>query len=199
INLAAESLYPVPSRVEMIQAMREASIQANQKGSMLLARYWEDHPDLASPTGGAEGDASFTTYAVQMEVDRLTQPVFDHFEAQIASQEAVVNRFRFLSPAILAQKALNDISGTGVDRYRGFRASFDRFLTAWQDFFFRRISERALISSQELDSLPKFSYPDEPSGAILGRVLPAFAGLLIPVVAIGLYANRRLRNYPVAG
>ncbi len=49
-NLVATMSYPVPSRVEMIQAMREASDVANKSGSKLLAAYYEDHPELA--TGG---------------------------------------------------------------------------------------------------------------------------------------------------
>jgi ABC-2 type transport system permease protein len=199
INLLAESLYPVPSRVEMIQAMREASIQATQKGSTLLARYWEDHPDLASPSNSSAPDASFATYAVQMEVDRLTEPVFAHFESQIAAQQGVVNRFRFSSPAILAQNALNDISGTGVARYRDFRRAFDGFLTEWQDYFFRRISQRALVSSQDLARMPKFSYPDESVGTIVARLLAALAGILALVAGIGAYSIYRLARYPIAG
>jgi ABC-2 type transport system permease protein len=40
------TVYPVPSRVEMINATREASSAATAKGSQLLAKYTEDHPEL---------------------------------------------------------------------------------------------------------------------------------------------------------
>jgi ABC-2 type transport system permease protein len=199
INLIAETLYPVPSRVEMIQAMREASNQATQRGSMLLARYYEDHPDLASPGAGVSApDAAITTYAVQMEVDRLTKPIFDHFEAQTAAQQAVVNRFRFLSPAILAQNGLNDVSGTGMERYRQFRAEFDDFLTSWQGYFFRRISQKTLVSSADLDHLPQFVFRDEHADAIALRVGIGLSGLALATAIAAVFSMWRLARYSVA-
>ena len=39
LNLGAAVLYPVPSRVEMVQAVREASDAATAEGSRLLAKY----------------------------------------------------------------------------------------------------------------------------------------------------------------
>ena len=43
---------------------------------MILARYYEDHPDLAAANGMLKGaDFASTTYAVQFEMDRVTQPV----------------------------------------------------------------------------------------------------------------------------
>ena len=47
-NLLSTTVFPVPSRVEMIQAVRVASDEANAAGSTLLARYYEDHPELAT-------------------------------------------------------------------------------------------------------------------------------------------------------
>jgi ABC-2 type transport system permease protein len=50
LNMAATTAYPVPSRVEMIQAMRIASDDATEEGSKLLARYYEDHPNWRPTT-----------------------------------------------------------------------------------------------------------------------------------------------------
>jgi ABC-2 type transport system permease protein len=47
-NVLATTTYPVPSRVEMIQAVREASDAATAEGSKLLSKYYEDHPELAA-------------------------------------------------------------------------------------------------------------------------------------------------------
>ena len=47
INIAAGLLHPLPSRVQMITAQREASNEAVNRRSELLARYLEDHPEMA--------------------------------------------------------------------------------------------------------------------------------------------------------
>lgn len=49
INLVATTLYPVPSRVEFITAMRGESDEAERKGSQLLGKYLQDHPELGNP------------------------------------------------------------------------------------------------------------------------------------------------------
>ena len=40
--------YPVPSRVQMIQAIRTASDSAMAEGFRVLARYYKDHPELVT-------------------------------------------------------------------------------------------------------------------------------------------------------
>ena len=58
VNIAAGLLHPLPSRVEMITAQREASNDAVNRRSELLARYLEDHPEMA---GGVVADESCPT------------------------------------------------------------------------------------------------------------------------------------------
>ena len=199
VNLLAATLYPVPSRVEMIQAMRDASTQASQKGSMILARYYEDHPDLVTATGASKKtDYASTTYAVQLEVDRVTQPVIAEFDAQVNRQQAFVDRFRFLSPAILTQAALNDISGTGIARYRHFLHLFDKFLSRWQSFFFARVFQQVLFKSADLATFPRFTYRDEPTETMILRVLVNLAGVLALTVVVSLWTARRLSRFSVA-
>ncbi|MEW6737879.1 MAG: ABC transporter permease, partial [Acidobacteriota bacterium] len=51
LNVAATTIYQMPSRVEMIQAMRRASTEASNKGSQLLTKYYEDHPEFVPANG----------------------------------------------------------------------------------------------------------------------------------------------------
>ncbi len=198
INGIAEALYPVPSRVEMIQAMREASRTVTNQGSTLLAKYFEDHPEMAPAVTGANAeDASSITYQIQIKVDAITRPVLDHFDDQITRQQAFTDRFRILSPAILTQLALNDISGTGIARYRHFVAGADQFLTAWKNYFFPRIFRRVNIAPAEVANLPRYAWKDEPFAQVSGRTLTAIAGVLAPTLLLALFAARRLRRYPV--
>lgn len=199
LNVAVTSVYPVPSRVEMVQAMRRASAEATAKGSQLLAKYMEDHPELAS---GGQVDANdfFTKrIAVDSETERLVQPVLDHFDRQVLGQQTLVDRFRFLSPAIATQAALNDIAGASAARYRHFLAQVDEFHQSWRAYFNPRIVQKAQLQPADYDRFPTFTFREESTGAVAQRVLLGLLGLLLPGLAIGWFGLRALRRYSLAG
>jgi ABC-2 type transport system permease protein len=197
-NLAATALYPVPSRVEMIQAVRVASDEASSKGSTLLARYYEDHPELAS--GGAEqamNDFNVIRIAVDADVEQRVRPVITRFEQQLARQQAMIDRLRFLSPAILMQGALSDIAGTGSARHNHFLAQVDRFHAQWRGFIVPLIFQKARLTG--FDAVPAFTYTEEQVGSVVQRVLVALVGLTMPAACMAWLGMRRLRRYPVTG
>jgi ABC-2 type transport system permease protein len=199
LNVAVTTAYPVPSRVEMIQATRRASAEATAKGSQLLAKYFEDHPELTA--GGQADPSDFYTrsIAVQNETERLIQPVLDHFDRQVAGQQALVDRFRFLSPAIVTQAALNDLAGTGVARYRHFLSLVAGFHQQWQAHFYPRIVQKAQLQAADYDRFPTFIFSEESSRAVIQRVFIGLLGLLAPVLVLGWYGLHALRRYPLTG
>jgi len=199
LNVAVSSTYPVPSRVEMAQATRRASAEATAKGSQLLAKYFEDHPELTA--GGAVDPNDFYTrsIAVQSETERLIQPVIDHFDQQVLGQHGLVDRFRFLSPAIATQSALNDIAGTSVSRYRHFLSLVDEFHQGWRGHFNPRIVQKATLKADDYDRFPAFAFREEPIGAVARRVVVGLIGLLAPALLIGWLGLRALRRYRLTG
>jgi ABC-2 type transport system permease protein len=199
LNVAVTSIYPVPSRVEMIQATRRASAEATAKGSQLLAKYFEDHPELTA--GGKADPTDFYTrsIATQEETERLAQPVIDHFDRQVIGQQSLVDRFRFLSPAIVTQAALNDVAGTSVVRYRYFLTLVDDFHQTWKSYFNPRIVQKVKLGANDYDRLPNFTFREEPSGAVARRIAIGLFGLLTPTILVGWVGLRALRCYPLAG
>jgi len=176
-NLIATSAYPVPSRVEMVQAMRTAGKEAQTKGSMLLSRYMEDHPELMP--GGAKPQADFASlsYAVQMEVDKKVQPILDRFDAQVEKQQSFVDGFRYLSPAILAQSAINDLAGTSLGRYKHFSRQVDGFFDEWQTYFLPKVFAKAKLNSGQVAGFPAYRYEEETDGEIVRRVGVVLGGM----------------------
>ena len=197
-NLLATTIHPVPSRVEMIQAVRVASDEAAGAGSALLARYYEDHPELA--TGGAEqamNDFNIIRVAVDDDVAKRARPVVDRYERQLARQQTMIDRLRFLSPAVLMQDALNDVAGTGVPRHRHFLAQVDRYHAQWRGFVVPLIFQKTRVTNADL--APRFEYQEEATAAVVRRVLIAALGMVIPAVLMAFIGLRRLRRYPVVG
>lgn len=197
-NLAATTLYPVPSRVEMIQAMRVAQDEANKGGSQALARFYEDHPELATgDPDQAMNDFNVIRVAVNDDVERRVRPVVSRYETQIGSQQQLIDSLRFLSPALLMQGALNDIAGSGTERHRAFLAQVDQYHRQWRDYFVPKIFAKEQIA--DAASVPRFAYREEAAGEVVRRVGVAVAALLIGAVLLTVPALGRLRRFPVAG
>jgi ABC-2 type transport system permease protein len=198
LSMLATTAYPVPSRVEMIQAMRVASDDANAEGSKLLARYYEDHPELASgDPQQAMNDFNLVRVAVGAEVERRVGPVLDRYTRQLSAQQRIVERVRFVSPAILMQDVLSDVAGTGVGRHREYVRQVEAYHARWREYFVRLVFLKARL--QAYSELPTFTFEDEPIGAVGARVGVSLAGLALPTFCIGAVAFARLRRYPVVG
>ena len=197
-NMAATSFYPVPSRVEMVQAMREAQDEANKGGSQALARFYEDHPELATgDPAQAMNDFNVVRVAVNDDVERRVRPVVNNYEQQIARQQRVIDSLQFLSPAILMQGALNDIAGTGTDRHRDYLAQVDAYHEEWRDYFVPKIFAKTQIT--DFAGVPRFQYREESTGQVAARVALGVVGLAVPAALLSLWGLRRLRRFPVVG
>ncbi|MBA3891524.1 MAG: DUF3526 domain-containing protein [Gemmatimonadaceae bacterium] len=196
LNLAVTTFHPVPSRVQMIQAIRLASDEATAAGSRVLAQYYEDHPELAADTTErAMTDFSLIRVAVNDEVERQVQPVVLRYHTQLEAQQRAVSRLRYLSPAIVAQDAMNDIAGTGTARHRHFVALVDDYHREWREFFVPLIFQRARVTTPE--TIPRFAFREEPFRGVVARTLTGVAALALPAGLLAWAGLRRLRRFPV--
>ena len=196
LNVGVKYLHPVPSRVELIQAMREASSDPSSKGSRLLAKYYEDHPELSADRTDA-ADFAAITLATQEQVERRVQPVLDRFDQQLDRQQAMVDRYRYLSPAVVAQAALFDIAGSSTNRYQHFLTLANGFHREWRGYFFRRIVRNASLGPEDVDQFPKFQFQEEPIEGVWSRSATGLAGLLLGALLVGALAVWKLRSFPV--
>jgi ABC-2 type transport system permease protein len=196
-NLVTTTIYPVPSRVDMVQAFRAASEEANAESAKVLGRYYQDHPELAGTPEQAMKDFYTLRVIVNHDVERRVQPVVERYDRQAAAQQKAIDRLRFLSPAILAQDALNDLAGTGTARHQHFRSQAEAYHAAWRAFFVPKIVQKARLDSYR--DVPRFNYDEEPYAAAIGRAAVSVLGLLLPALVIGWLGLRGLRRYPVAG
>jgi ABC-2 type transport system permease protein len=193
------ALPQLPHRVHpLVSDWREASHAANARGSQLVAMYYQDHPELMQ--GGVPGayDVGARTLAVQEDVARLVKPVIERFDRQLARQQTLVERLRFLSPAVVAQEALSDIAGTGALRYRRFVAQVDAYLDELRAFFGARMLRGARVTSAGIAALPVIFFHDEPIAPLVARVVAALAPLILLTMLLTCIGIRRLRRMPLA-
>lgn len=195
-NLAATMFFPVPSRMELVQAVRVASDDANAAGSKLLAGYYEDHPELATGDAAqAMNDFNVVRVAVNDDIERRVRPVIDRYESQVARQQQLVDGLRFISPAVLMQSALYDVAGTGHARHEAFLRQVDAYHAAWRGFFTPLIFQKARFVAY--DTTPRFTFEEEVPATVARRVLPALAGLFVPALMLVWIALTRLARFPI--
>jgi ABC-2 type transport system permease protein len=177
--------------------VRAASDEATGRGSQLLAKYYEDHPELGEGSvAQAMNDFNVVRVAVNAEVEERVRPVIDRFDRQLQAQQRLIAWARFASPAILMQDLLNDISGTGTERHRHFMAQVSAFHDAWRRHFVPLIFRRTEL--ENFAQLPQFRYQQEPFAQMAGRTYVSLAGLLLPGGVLGIVGLRALRRCRVA-
>ncbi len=191
LNAAVETLYPTPSRAELVAAGRKASGEAEKRGGELLNSFYRDHPELAPP--GQQADFAAQHLTVQAEVGRAVEPVRQRFDDQLARQQTAVGRWRFLSPGIATYEALTDLAGTGYWRHRAFHDQTDEFKRAIHDFFSPKVHRREPITLADYDRLPQFSFREEPARIWAARVGAGVAGVLALTTVLSCWTWRRLR------
>lgn len=200
LNITATTLHPLPSRLELISRMREADNETNREGKNLLARYVTDHPELA-PGGAAVNLDDFTTrfYAQKQETERRALAEVAAYDRQLAAQQRVINRYRFLSPAIVMQETLNDIAGTSRQRHELFARQVRSFMDEWRARYVPLMFRKISLRPQDYETVPRFQFREEATGDVARRVIVGLFGLILPTLAIGLLAWRALRRYPLVG
>jgi ABC-2 type transport system permease protein len=133
--------------------------------------------------------------AVNDDIEKRVRPVVAQFEEQLASQQALVDRFRVLSPALVVQEALSALSGSGQQRHRHFVNQVAGFHDEWRRFFTQLIVAKAQVT--DLTGLPAFVYQDEAASSLRARLVATLATLLVPTVVLAGLAFVRLRRYAV--
>ncbi|GMV39906.1 MAG: hypothetical protein AMXMBFR64_16220 [Myxococcales bacterium] len=196
VAVVVDAVYPPPSRVELVNMARAAAAEAEDEASTIEG-------DHGAPKGETLGDRYRTTVkrslAVQEELERRVEPVVAAFREQLDHQQSLVNRLRFLSPAIVLHEGLHDVAGTGVERRSGFHGQVEDFHGAWRAFFHERALSGAPLAPADYDALPAFRHVEEPTGDLTRRVGAGVAGLLVPALALLGAAVLGLRRPEAAG
>jgi ABC-2 type transport system permease protein len=197
IGEVAGVLEPVPSRVQLINAIRTAGNMRPGELAALMTAYYEAHPDAAGSHLSADVTA-IRGLAQQDEIDRRIEPIVTAHRQALARQQGVVDRLRFVSPPLLIDEAVTELAGTTTARYRRFADQLDSYHRVWRAYFYPLVHGRVSLTKAHYQSAPRFGFQEEPPVSVRRR-----AALLIGTAAlIGLLllgaGLRRVTRSPVA-
>ncbi len=194
LSIAVTSFYPVPSRLEFIRQMRSNDNEVGRSSKNLLEQYHRDHSELV-PDETVNIQSRF--YVLAEAQEGRTLPLVRAYDGQLTRQQNLVDRLRFLSPAVVMQEATNAIAGTDRARYHHFQKQVEAFVDEWRAYAVPRSFRQINLRSSDYDSLPRFGFQEEPDARVTSRALAGLLGLLLPTIVIGGIALRRLRRYPL--
>lgn len=198
VSIVATTLYPAPSRMDFIVAAREAQTGAEFERMKALDQYYYDHVELVPDAADKANDFLTLAMANAASVEKAVMPLYATFRTRLAEQEAAVTRFQVLSPALMTQRALNEISGTSGERYAQFVDQAITYQKQWTDFFAGRFLKKEPLRTTDYDLFPKFNYVEESLSTVMGRIGLSLGALLVVVGALLTAAFMALRRYSVA-
>ena len=195
INQMANTLYPVPSRINMIHEYRVASAKAETQSDENLKSYYHDHPELAPKDSLTQNQYNWWLkhFASADMSTNAIKPLLDEYNLALEQQQKWVDRFRFASPAILLQNSMNELAATSPKHYANFRAQVIEFAGTWRNYFLPRMFNNENMKPEDLQSLPKFEYKTDQvprTWTIDFAVMILYIGLL---AGFGVWAHRRER------
>jgi ABC-2 type transport system permease protein len=167
---AATWLAPVPSRVELINAIRAAGNLDAKQLAQLVTAFYEEHPD-ATPSGQATDITAIRGLALQNAIDRQIDPILVEYRAAAARQQAITDRLRYVSPPLLVHDAVIELAGSTTARYRGFAQQVDAYHRAWREYFYPLVQARTTMTRTLYERAPRFEFREEPPAAAQKRAI----------------------------
>ena len=186
-------LGPHVTRHALAEGFTEQDVVMTLLHGRELARYLEDHPELAGETVDLD-DFFAQRLLVQERVEDELAPLAAAFEAQRAARAGQAAWLRLASPALLAMDGLADAAGTGEPRHRHFMDQVHGFHEQWHAFFAPRVLSGERFFDHE--GVPGFIYEKEPLSRLLPRSMLLLASTSVFVLILGWLALRRCRSLP---
>jgi ABC-2 type transport system permease protein len=170
IGEAANAWEPVPSRVQLINAIREAGNLTPADASAMLSTYYEEHPDAQRSKNSADVTA-IRGLAQQDEVDRRIDPIVAAYRTAVARQQAIARWLRFVTPPLLVHDAIAELAANTGERAEEFARQVDDYHGAWRRYFYPLVHAKATLTMRDYDAAPRFAFREEPTAVVRSRVL----------------------------
>ncbi|SNR84200.1 ABC-2 type transport system permease protein [Methylobacillus rhizosphaerae] len=199
LNIVVGLLSPAPSRIELATKTRLITIEGlNRYHDKLSSDYrFTQDPEVLLPRDGKIEVAPRrqAQFLIQRDVDKEIQRVLNEFSTQLAVQQMLVERFGWISPAIVTYEGMAAIAGNGAARYLEFQQQVDRFHERWKEYFEPRLLNSIAMTEQDYAEMPHFEWAEVPVqvSGILKRLLL----LVIPALIVIAFAIRRMRRFSV--
>ncbi len=199
LNLAAKSFYPLPSRIEMVQAMRLGDEQAAKESGFERAY----RADLLRKSEEAALEASVNDFYLKVlplekQAEAIASPIFEKFESRKKQQQNFAENLKYLSPAAITQIAISELANHSAANFNDFNEQVAQYHEEWRNYFFQPVMENRKLSRAEVVNIPRFTYEPESDGVVAGRIFGNVVALFLFAAAVIWFGFTQLRRYSPA-
>ncbi|WP_447725568.1 DUF3526 domain-containing protein [Sphingomonas koreensis] len=163
LNLAVSKAHPAPSRTDLATQTRLVTIDGLRRYENQFSQEYDDRPEALLPKDGRLDVASRMRayYLMEEFVDQRLTEVLARFDRQLAAQQVLVDRFSFISPAIVANEGMASLAGNGTRRYERFKHQVIGYHEAWRGYFVPRMRNGIAIVEAVFARFPRWSWQEE--------------------------------------
>lgn len=192
----AASAPDLPSRLATIAQLRALDAPSRTEGQALENSYRASLPEAAAKAATPQkGDFRIRQFYTQLAFDQKAVSVVAHVDAAVAQAHERVARLSWLSPALAAQLALEQIAGSDLPRHQHFMAQVDSYQARWRSYFHPLVLSMRNMTVADYDGIPRFQYagPMVTSTPAHGlkQTTTAVLGWLLIAIAIVTWSTRQ--------
>lgn len=201
LNLFVSLAQPAPSRTELATQTRIVTAEALKRYEDLYSadyRYAVDPKSLLVKEGHIEIPARMMAFFLaKRDVDESIEKLLMRFDRQVLAQQQLIDRFGFLSPAIVAHEGMASIAGNGSRRHLAFKDQVDRFHGDWRRYFWPRIADSHAMTVQDVESMPQWRWVEVAASEASGDAWSRAGVMFVLAVVLGASGVARARRYSI--
>tara|TARA_B110000240_G_scaffold41424_1_gene46314 strand:- start:500 stop:1174 length:675 start_codon:yes stop_codon:yes gene_type:complete len=191
INQIGNSLYPVPSRLKMINEIRLIKKENESSQNKIMDEYLRNHPELAQKSDKDNFGFWHNYFASEKVMEEKTKPILVEFEGQLKKQQDLISMFKYLSPAIVIQQSLNNLAGTSEKHYNDYKKQVFEFSDKWRNYLAPMLFNNQKFTIKNYNEMPVFNYENRIKNNIwLSAIILVFTSAIV----FFLFNSKRLKN-----
>jgi ABC-2 type transport system permease protein len=184
VSTTINHLHPMPSRMELITQTREIN-DAVTKNNNALNRFLEEHPDFKPPVG-TNSDRNSTSLRNRIEVEMQKEKLLNRFTTMANKRAAIINNYRFVSPAIYMQELFNHMAGTHEDAYTDFDKQVKAYHEMFRNYFEPLVYRQQKLTASHIEHVPAFHYKKSVSHRHAG-ILKDVSFMIVVTIVLSLW------------
>lgn len=194
INQIGSSLFPTPSRLKMINEIRQIKKENEEKQDEIMNDYLRNHPELAQESDKEKFGFWHKYFASEKVMEEKTKPLLAKYDSQLQKQQNLVSTFKYVSPAILMQQSLNNIAGTSENHYNDFKKQVFEFSDKWRNYLIPMLFKEQKFTAKKYDEIPKFTYKNRIKNTIWINLLSI---IIISGIIFFVILNKNFKTHSV--
>jgi ABC-2 type transport system permease protein len=197
LTVALTAMAPAPSRLVAVQIQRNLENQAASLGGGAMLEYSAERTELLPPGPPQWEDLQSRFIYTQTAQERRALPLVHEYQARLDEQQRLVDRWRFVSPALLFLESLNALAGTDRRRARDYTRQVEAFVDQWRLYSVPRSFRQQHLTPADFDALPSFDFVEPPRAQAYAHAAVAALTLFLSAVVIAVSARRAIRSHRV--